>query len=102
MICPMAEDTRVLWSDVRTGFDTVKSVCKGTGAGGQDRWNPNFVIQVKSNPDYDTSPVTIGSREAANEPTTAESIADEKTYRLHQRDFATKRQSPDVRYDQKS
>lgn len=90
-VCPMVENPRILYSDIRTGISTVKAVCEHTNTGGQDVYDDQFVIEVMSNPDYDTSPVTIGSvpdnngkREAGEE-------------RLHQRDFVTKRQSPNVR-----
>jgi len=93
-VCPMVENPRILYSDIRTGISTVRAVCERTNSGGQDVYDDQFVVEVASNPDYDTSPVTIGSipdnndkREAGEEGTTE---------RLHQRDFVTKRQSPDV------
>jgi hypothetical protein len=109
-VCPNSADTRILWDDVRIGYSTVKSVCKSFKAGGQDHWDDKFVIQVYRNPDYEPpmskrSKVTNGTvtdLTVTHGTVAHDTPADEKNDRHHPRDFATKRQEPEVRTDRKT
>jgi hypothetical protein len=87
MVCPLKADIHVLWGELRISQSTVKAVCSAYGSGGQDVYDEDFAIQVAANPNYKPS--------AAR--TDDETSADETTDRQHSRDFAAKRQEPDVR-----
>ena len=100
--CPESADTRVLWDDVRIGFSTVKAACKSYDAGGQDHWDDQFFVEVYSNPGYLPALVNVINATMANGTVASDIAANEAADRHHSRDFATKRQQPDVRSDQKS